>query len=156
MKREKFLEILSWEHHDGLVIALRLEKGLENGTELWLLKDYLLDKWNHALKDHFQSEERYLIQPAQYYEPDSAPIQKMMQQHEVITKLVETILDKANKANIEKFIAALRQHIQFEEKELFPYLESLLEPELKDKIAQCLSIHYVKGDKGWDPEFWKT
>jgi hemerythrin-like domain-containing protein len=156
VKREKFLEILSWEHHDGLVIALRLEKGLENGTNLEILKNYLEAKWNHALRDHFLSEESYLIQPVNYYEPDSAPIQEMLRQHELITKLVDTISDKPNKANIEKFIAALRQHIQFEEKELFPYIESLLEPELKDKIAQCLSIHYVKGDKGWDPEFWKT
>jgi hemerythrin-like domain-containing protein len=156
VKREKFLEILSWEHHDGLVMALRLEKGLENGTNLEILKNYLEAKWNHGLKNHFESEENLLIQPIHYYEPDSEPILEMLRQHKMITELVKSIAVSPNNVNIEKFIATLREHIRFEERELFPYIEALLEPELKDKIAQCLSIHYVKCDKGWDPEFWKT
>lgn len=156
MKREKFLEILSWEHHDGLVIALRLEKGLDNGTELSTLQTYLNDQWKNALKDHFYNEEQYLIQPVQYYEMESAPIAEMLRQHKMMADLIASMEQKPDAEKIRKFIAALRVHIQFEEKELYPYIEKLLSPELKDKVYRCLTLYYKKGDKGWDPEFWKT
>ncbi|MCK5520089.1 MAG: hemerythrin domain-containing protein [Candidatus Marinimicrobia bacterium] len=155
MKREKFIEILSWEHHDGLVIALRLERGLEKGADINSMKDYILNKWDTLLKDHFTSEELNLVQAIQYEEPDSEPIEQMLSEHTAMTALVENIKNNNSQELIKEFYMALRNHIKFEENTLFPYVESTLDKALKERIQQCLSINYTKADKDWPVKFWE-
>ena len=63
MKRDKNLETLSWEHHDGLVLAFRLEKGIKNNVDINIISDYLQHNWDQGLSHHFWQEERSLKAP---------------------------------------------------------------------------------------------
>ena len=60
MKRNSNLQTLSWEHHDGLVLAFRIERGLRKNSDPGLIRSYLLHAWEKDLTHHFWQEEEIL------------------------------------------------------------------------------------------------
>ena len=52
MKRDKNLETLSWEHHDALVSASRLKRGVEKKADVSHMRDFLLYVWENDLPHH--------------------------------------------------------------------------------------------------------
>jgi len=61
IKRHKALRNLSREHHDGLVFALRLQKGVANSADLQSMEEYATWFWKNHLLPHFQIEEERLF-----------------------------------------------------------------------------------------------
>ena len=61
LKRHKSLQNLSREHHDGLVFALRLQKGVAKKADLKSMEAYAVWFWNTHLKPHFKMEEEHLF-----------------------------------------------------------------------------------------------
>ena len=158
MKRSYALETLSWEHHNGLVLAFRLEQGLQFGTSLQELKNYLLHVWQSALRFQFQVEENYLLIEAckQVLQED---FKRMCEEHQEFYSLIKSLkhCEKEEKINqmINSFYHKLKDHIRFEEREFFPKVEKALSKIDARQLGQKLHELHEPVDLSWPVEFWK-
>ena len=157
MKRDKNLETLSWEHHDGLVLAFRLEKGIKNNVDTSLISDYLLHIWDHSLRHHFWQEEQFLQPTLRKLTKGRELLNQMVEEHDQFKNLIAKIRSngKDMKSSIEQFYEDLNQHIRFEERKLFPMVEELASTEALEKMGIFLHEHHKPGKKEWQPEFWR-
>jgi len=157
MKRDKNLHPFSWEHHHGLVIAKRLQTGLEKQANPEVMSDYALAMWEEHLKPHFQHEEVYLVPVMEKYAPNghSPLIDRLRQEHAEIRQLVQRIQANPNRGSLlECFAESLVKHIRFEERELFPYAEQIIPETEMAEMGRLLHDHYAERCIDWEPEFW--
>jgi hemerythrin-like domain-containing protein len=157
MKRDKNLETLSWEHHDGLVLAFRLEKGIKNNVDTNIISDYLLHNWDHGLGHHFWQEEQSLITPLRKFEIGRELLHQMTVEHDQLKNLISDVISNGKdiKSNIAQFYQCLNQHIRFEERQLFPLVQEIVSSGALVKIGNFLHEQHKPGKKEWQPEFWK-
>jgi iron-sulfur cluster repair protein YtfE (RIC family) len=157
MKRNKNLETLSWEHHDGLVVAFRLEKGIKNQADDQTMVRYLLHTWDHDLQQHFLKEEQTLIKPLDASDAGREALQQMLQEHETFRKLIARIRSRHENPlpMIKQFYQMLHNHIRFEERNLFPIVERITPQKELQKIGWYLHSHHQPDKKDWQPEFWR-
>ncbi len=159
MKRSYALETLSWEHHNGLVLSFRLERGLQMGAEIDELKNYLLHVWQSALRFHFQVEENYLLLEV-CKELLQEDYQRMCDEHQDFYQLIRTLMHCTDRVKIEssinQFYQKLKSHIRFEEREFFPKVEKALSKIDARKLGQKLHELHEPVDLSWPVEFWKN
>ena len=152
IKRSRQLAPLSREHHDGLLFAWKIKQGIDNHTPAERMRKYALWFWRHHMKPHFYQEEKILAP----YLPDDNPMKKRLkEEHDHIRELVLGLDDEtgSDKRHLIILSDLLNQHIRFEERELFPFLEKLLTPEQLDKVFSELEQHPVSCGE-YDDEFW--
>jgi len=135
MKRDVRLRGLSSEHHQALVLA----RSVEGLCEAWSpgARADLSSRFAGELEPHFQVEERLLL-PALRDAGQAALAERTARDHEFLrAKASEAIAgdDKAARA----FAERLRQHVRFEEQELFPACEALLPGSVLDEVARLAS-----------------
>ncbi len=107
MKRHPALEPFSRDHNDGLILARALQLQRPNAEEM------MREAWELELKDHFDEEERLL---SKLCEPTM--LGKMLQDHQVISRLIHEL-----PRSMSALGNALHDHIRWEERELFPWIE---------------------------------
>jgi len=152
VQRNKHLVIFSHEHHHGLVFVSRLKKA--NQTDDKTLKHFVKDFWDKHLSAHLKSEEELLL-PFLW---DNDITTQFLSDHKQIHHLFEAIIkgEKLIKENAIKLATVLNNHIRFEERTMFPWLENeaLTSAELvvigKKLEAEEISAHH------FTPEFWKN
>lgn len=150
IKRSEQLAPLSREHHDGLLFAWKIKQGLDNKTPSETLRNYALWYWRHHIKPHFFHEEKILLP----YMPEGHPMSKRLQEeHDHIRELVLGLDEQADRRSLLLLCDLINQHIRFEERELFVFLESLLVKEKLDEIHEQLEKHPL-GKEVWKDEFW--
>ncbi len=158
MKRSYALETLSWEHHNGLVLSFRLERGIQLGAEIEEVKNYLLHVWQTALSIHFKEEEAYLTVKA---EDDlwQEGFQKMYVEHHDFYQLIRDLEScedhEKSRQLIHEFSEKLKSHIRFEEREFFPIIEKALTKQQILELGRKLHQLHKPVDLGWPVEFWK-
>ena len=134
MPRHSTLIPLSHDHHEALLIALRLKKGGPASTNdrLWPadLKQQvrsLLLFFEHELLPHFKLEEEILFPLASTMEELQPLVEKLLVQHtqmrSAMGNISELTGDDDMKKNLSEFGALLESHVRTEERELFPQLE---------------------------------
>jgi len=156
MKRNVNLVELSSEHHDGLVVALRIKKALNNSVESHILVNYI----NHisgTLNNHFRQEEENLSQVKNISREGKDLIERMTYDHQQFYDLMDKINLKDNSLddNLSKFSDLLNDHIRFEERELFPYVEQILNDKQLGLIGKKLETTHIPLEKNWGPKFWE-
>ena len=154
MKRDKNLVNLSSEHHDGLVIALRIKKALEKPNNYQVVINYVLHLWD-SLKNHFNQEEENFLQ-SENIDKENELIKRMLNEHERFEELVNRVSignDKIRE-DLTEFSELLNDHIRFEERELFPYVEQSLTEDELEQIGINLEKTHQDLDKNWGPKFW--
>lgn len=147
MKRHPSLHPLSRDHHHALVQARKLSLAAvapDLGDLAQAGANFIL-YWESNLQAHFAQEEQILLPLlANHTSLDDSKFRETLHQHAEITRLVTELKDKlARRETIDAspFDAlgeALRQHIRFEESELFPALESLATEEEMGLMNQQL------------------
>jgi len=157
MKRHKDLETLSFEHHDALVVALRIKKGLQAKADLNTIVDYVLSVFHNHLQHHFEQEEATLIAPLQTFTEAEQPVNQMIEEHQQFAELINKIQNKdGNRADLLKEIAGLlERHIRFEERTLFPLAERLIPKPKLAEIGEYLHQEHRPINKNWPDQFWK-
>lgn len=151
IKRSPQLAPLSREHHDGLLFAWKIKQGLEQSVHPELIGKYVSWYWRHHIKPHFFQEEKILMP----YMPAGHPMAtRLKEEHDHIRELVIELGQEADKRHLLLLCELVTQHIRFEERELFGYLEGLLTPEQLDTVYRELEEHPVSCEEDWKDEFW--
>ncbi len=143
MPRHTTLIPLSHDHHEALLIALRLKKGgpTSQHDHLWSTE---LPKQLHSLQlfferellPHFKLEEEILFPVAATIEEIQPLIKTLLDQHQQMRYLINNLFqitgdDDRLKKELASFGLILESHIRSEERELFPKLE---EAEMQGRV----------------------
>lgn len=151
IKRSVQLAPLSREHHEGLLFAWKIKEGINNRTPLDVMRKYSLWYWKHHIKPHFYQEEKILMP----FMPAGNPLAaKMLEEHDHIRELILGLDDVADKRSLVMLTDLLNNHIRFEERELFAWLEQNLSEEQLATIYKQLEKNPVHFEEEWKEEFW--
>ena len=151
IKRSTQLAPLSREHHDGLLFVWKIRQGLANATSIDQLRQYTLWYWQHHVKPHFFQEEKILLP---YLPAGHTMAVQLKKEHDEIRELVLTLDQDADKQTFFILSDLVSQHIRFEERKFFGYLEETLSTEQLDLIYKELEDHPVSCEEEWKDEFW--
>lgn len=154
IKRNEHIQELSKDHHFGLLFSWKIKEGLKKNIEMERLKSYLNFFWSGHLKSHFLDEEVLLFNRV-----EDSLCEKAKKEHQHLIAQV----NKINEARIPEvddfrcFIEMLNEHIRFEERVLFPYLETVLSPAALSAIGDFLAKDKNNTFKdNFKDEFWVT
>ena len=152
IKRNVNLVPLSKDHHFGLLACWKIGRGIESNIDAGRIKKYILFFWEHYLKMHFEEEETLLFE---LIEDDKVTAAK--QQHvsirDMITRLSAS--EDVNYIFLQDLATALKDHIRYEERVLFPYFEKTLPKEQLENIGDELNEHHVDPSReNYPDEFW--
>jgi hemerythrin-like domain-containing protein len=126
MKRSTALQPLSREHHTALTLAKACERAAQSRDEnrISATCQRVIRAFAVELEPHFQVEEQSLL--PLLHEAENQPLaQRTQADHQQLRALLDS-LRKNDIGALDNFGKLLSAHVRFEERELFPALESLL------------------------------
>lgn len=126
MKRKPALQALSREHHTALVLANACVRAVQTGDAAMvsLACQRAARALANELEPHFRIEEQTLL--PLLTSPDAQPLlQRTVREHEQLRGLLLGLQQNDAEA-LNSFEKCLTAHVRFEERELFPVLESLI------------------------------
>lgn len=133
MKRSEALQPLSRDHLKALLAA----KALREATEPEAARIAFLEFWRDHGAHHFRVEEEVLLPWwARYASVDRAGVERMLEEHLEIRR--EALRLEAGEGSLEELRQlgkVLHDHVRFEERQLFPAIESSLNSE---QLAQLV------------------
>jgi len=135
MKRDPRLQDLSRDHHHALVLARQARvaaKGTDDEVRAQLAAAQT--KLEHELAPHFAVEEELLL-PALEAAGCAQLVARTRSDHRRLEELLETPADE--REHLRRFGELLRDHVRFEENELFPAAEERLDPATLAAVAQA-------------------
>ena len=148
MKRSRELRPLSSEHHQALLVAFQLKKGLAGHAEsagaprdLPGLLGLARRTEENVLRAHAKAEEELLGE----YLP-AADMARLRAEHAEMRRLVDAARTaKTNdlRAQLGQFADLLERHVRWEERELFPYAEDHVDAEALADIGGELERRLV-------------
>jgi hemerythrin-like domain-containing protein len=125
MKRHPALEPLSRDHHRALVIARELGRASSENAAA-VARRFVEFLKGHELA-HFALEEAVLLPALPEQAPGPGLAQRVHDDHAFLRQAMERL--GSSEADVEFLHTVgrrLREHVQMEERELFPYLEESL------------------------------
>ena len=126
MKRSAILQPLSREHHTALALAKACERAVRSGDEFLVNQtcQRAILAFQNELEPHFQFEEVSLL--PLLHSTETQPLhQRTLADHKQLRGLLDALRQNDTQA-LGSFGKCLSAHVRFEERELFPALESLL------------------------------
>lgn len=150
MKRNENLLIFSHEHHHGLIFCSRLLKA-KNASEAVLL-EYILDFWDNSLDEHFINEEKLFLPLLD----EEKLTTRFLDEHKQINDLVLKIKSSSKDLHLHAFELSklINDHIRFEERIFFPWLEDKFTTEELIVIGKELEGIEIT-EHQFSDEFWK-
>jgi len=141
-RRHESLIPLSREHHYGLLMCLRIHRGIENhqADVSWLSEraDKVIRFFESDLKTHFEAEEEIVFPAMSGMEDSKATIDQLVNEHRNLERLVRR-LRKARDLQLapllREFADLLEAHIRTEERALFPRYEQGVSSELATQVG---------------------
>ncbi|MFI5136987.1 MAG: hemerythrin domain-containing protein [Sphingobacteriales bacterium] len=154
MKRNTNLQALSRDHHHGLLLAWKIRQGLKFLADLQIIADYIAYFSATALFPHFEEEESQILT---YLAEDDSLKQRTLTDHGNISRLIGQLASakEIEPAILLKIADNIDAHIRFEERELFPYLEELLNADQLSEIGTSIDSNHQPFTENFSNEFWK-
>ncbi|TXH20976.1 MAG: hemerythrin domain-containing protein [Chitinophagaceae bacterium] len=150
MRRSEHIIELSRDHHVGLLFCWKIRQGINKNIAIDRMVAYVDYFWHQNLKTHFEEEEKYLF----VLEGD-LKIQKAIDEHVSIEKDINTILnDSVSIDSLNALADSVDQHIRYEERDLFPYLEQTIPPSELEHIGKKIAEIHHKEKDDYSDEFW--
>ncbi|MEP7143335.1 MAG: hemerythrin domain-containing protein [Ferruginibacter sp.] len=153
IKRHQALVSFSKDHHFGLLLVWKIRQGLDNIVNPERISNYVLYCFEEDLQHHFKGEEQLMFcrLPA-----DDVLRQQAENEHASIYGLVKQIVtNKVNLALLKQFADTLENHIRFEERILFPYMQEKLQPGDLEVISTYEGALAGDVDSRWGDRFWE-
>ncbi|MCF1713087.1 hemerythrin domain-containing protein [Flavihumibacter sp. RY-1] len=135
MQRAVSLQPLSRQHKSSLMTCLLIRKGVSKQASISVMADFLLKCWQQEIKPHFDQEERSLIPALRTYPEGNNYAEAILRDHE-LWRTAMTHLDQANVTHrlLGDLADQLEQHVRFEERIVFPSLETNLSAEQLNQL----------------------
>ncbi|HEU0188860.1 MAG TPA: hemerythrin domain-containing protein [Gallionella sp.] len=126
MKRSTALQPLSREHHTALTLSKACCRAAQSGAadQVSAACQRAIQAFTNELEPHFLIEERSLLPLLK--DADAQPlVQRTLADHQQLRALLKGL--QQNEADaLDSFGNCLSAHVRFEERELFPALESII------------------------------
>lgn len=155
IKRSENIMKLSREHHFSLLFCWKIREGVKKKIAPWRIVQYVRYFWDANLQPHFKEEEQILFAPL----PDDAMVAKAVEEHAAIKQGIEAIYTSSEAEmweELAKFADLLDKHVRYEERQLFPHIESVLTGAQLDDIGRQLNAAHTSPLKDdYEDEFWK-
>jgi len=154
IKRSEELKPLSRDHHEGLLLCWKIRSGLNKGVEEKRIKQYVLYVFQHELEEHFRQEEELVFD---LLPNDNARKTEALLQHDALRAMIKSMSEKPTdlKHLLGWFADQLDDHIRFEERKLFPYIEQNAEAtSFKQTGIKIKELHSPHTQLVWEDEFW--
>lgn len=152
MKRNKHIVSLSHDHHDGLLFCWKIRQGIKNRVDPLRIVRYVRYFWQDHLLSHFREEEQLL-----FILPGDEKVARALDEHRQVAVLVNGLLN-GPAADAYPLLSVLADtvdnHIRFEERILFPYLEKRLPEAQLENIGRQLNKNPHLPD-AWPDAYWK-
>ncbi len=152
IKRSDELKTLSREHHLGLLFTWKIKEGIKLNVETPRLRAYMNYFWEGHLKNHFLNEDVLLFDRI-----DQPVCRQAKEDHQAIIAMI----DQINSSQISehntylKLVEKIVEHIRFEERIAFPYLEKHLAPSTLYGVSHFLDKESPDDFKdSYSDEFW--
>ena len=139
LRRSKQLQPLSREHHSGLLFCWKLRQGIKGGVDMRRMVPYVEFFWSTNLQHHFKEEETLI-----FLDKSDALIARALSEHGLIEEQIQHIIHDSEAVLPQQIHALIRQmddHIRFEERVLFPYLENTLNESRLKAVGDLLEQH---------------
>jgi iron-sulfur cluster repair protein YtfE (RIC family) len=137
VKRSDALKALSRQHHQGLVVAMRLKRATTDTARE--AREAFLDFWASEGRDHFRAEEEVLLPAfAGHAPPDHEAVVRVLVEHVDLRRRSAQLAADSDPAQEElrELGERLEGHIRHEERVLFPLIEEALpEGELEQLVV---------------------
>ena len=153
MKRDKNLLSLSRDHHHGLLLGWKIKQGLKYQVEPELIVEYIRYFSEAALFPHFKAEEDQILV---YLDDNDPSKQRILHEHKTITEIIATLDSRIDDmpATFSRLAELLENHIRYEEREFFPYLEQNLNAAQLEEIGAALDSIHKPFNEEFHTEFW--
>ncbi len=155
IKRNENIVPLSQDHHLSLLFGWKIRQGLKAEIDVNRIVDYVHYFEDVHLLPHFKEEEVLLFNPYK----ENELVQKGLHDHETIKNIVERLYAenyKQQKIDLLNLLAdTVEAHVRFEERELFPALENMLDADDLASVGEALAAsHPEKNIDDYGDEFW--
>jgi len=152
IKRHKAIVSFSKDHHFGLLLVWKIRQGLDRTVSPERISKYVLYFFKEDLAKHFRDEEEMLFNQLSADDPMR---RRAESEHANLYKLVKELEQNASDSELLKqFSEKLDEHIRFEEREFFNYLQSSPNIQLEE-VSERDTDNSRKIDDAWDDCFWK-
>lgn len=153
IKRNPAIVQFSREHHYGLLLVWKIRQGLRLSVEPERIGKYVVYAFGYELEPHFQAEESLLLSrlPAGH----DLRIQTE-EEHRLLRAQVAQLQEQpADAALLQTFAQTLENHIRFEERSLFNYLQEHLPAEILSAVEVAHPPLNREDCELWPDRFWE-
>lgn len=139
MKRSEELVPLSREHNTALKLARDARRAADNGSEPEISDVWrrLSRAWHTEMAVHFRVEEQYLF-PVLREHGEHELVDELMREHRAMQYALEDPR-RQDRSRLDAIGHVLAAHIRREEREVFPRIEQLMTPEIRQRITAGIS-----------------
>lgn len=150
-KRHPALVPVARDHHDGLLLAIRLQQGERAELKLWshdpgLQTEFVVAFFDQHLTRHFAVEEEQVFPLGRHLADAAAVIERLIGQHRQIASIVEDLrTDPAGdrRTTLQELGRLLEEHIRLEDRTLFPMLEAKLPDDVLRSAQAAVERYYA-------------
>ena len=147
LKRVLELQPLSHDHHHGLQLCWKIRTGFSKQIEVERIKKYADWFFTNHLVPHFELEEEYIFT---ILDPKNELVKQALTDHRRLKRLFSQTTDLEK--SLGRIEEELEKHIRFEERVLFPEVQTEATAEQLAEIAK-IHNHEVFVENNEDP-FW--
>lgn len=154
MKRNSNLQALSRDHHYGLLLAWKIRQGFKFCADYQIMANYVAYFSAAALYPHFEEEEKNILN----YLAEEDPLkQRILTEHKNIKALIHQLAanEEIKPGSLLEIANSVEQHIRFEERELFPHLERVLNAGQLNAIGIAVDSNHHPFEENFKNEFWR-
>lgn len=148
MERDARLTPLSHEHHHALVMALRINRELPGSSDADARRLYmdLAQFWSAAIQPHHLVENDALLERIAHRGDDGLQrAGRLQRDHRELEQLMEAMraarTADERRAALTTFGNVLRDHVRWEERDLFMWMQESLPADDLDAIGAYLATH---------------
>ncbi|MBI5464147.1 MAG: hemerythrin domain-containing protein [Ignavibacteriales bacterium] len=151
-KRNPALVPLSRDHHDGLLLAVRLQQGTGALMRLWSHEPswqatFIVEFYDRHLRRHFRAEDEVMFPAAEKHSPATQSlVAGLTADHREMERRVEAFrasVATATREQLAEFGRLLEEHIRKEERQLFPAFERTAGTDVLAALERQIQSYYA-------------
>lgn len=146
IKRIEELQGVSREHHHALLLSWKINQGIKKNVDTKRILSYIQWFREEHLKPHFEIEEKWIFPILGKEDP---MVKRALEDHQHLMSMAHLEMDTHE---LEIFADDLKEHIRFEERELFQKAQNQATPE----ELRLIKEHHKEEDycERTEDEFW--